>query len=163
MLILYPLFFPDVLCQLTYLPEKYHTFVSHPLRRVYIDTPSSPSSSPKSALENALKAAEARLASKEATEEQLLRRCEELTAVLDAHRQGEREANERIMDMEEEMEEIQSLLKKKDEKMKDLEEKNYFLTEAIKYHEKGNSMLKAENTQLSMRIHELDSKPTEAE
>src|SRR5438309_716497 len=110
MLVLYPLCFPDVLCQLTYLPEKYHTFVSQPLRRVYIDTPSSPSSSSNSALENALKAAEARLASKNATEEQILRRCEEMTAVLDAHRQGEREANERIMDMEEEMAEIQSLL-----------------------------------------------------
>ena len=84
-----------------------------------------------------------------------MRCCEELTATLDAHRQGEREANERIMDMEGEIEEIQSLLKKKDAKIKDLEEKHSLLVEAIKHHEKGNSMLKAENAQLSMRIHEL--------
>src|SRR6266540_1458516 len=137
---------PDVLCQLMYLQEKYHTFVSHPVRRVYIDTSSSSSpsssSSSTSALENALKDAETRLASKIAHEEQLLRRCEELTAVLDAHRQGEREANERIMEMEEEMEEIQSLLKKTDEKRK---EKDSLLMEKIKDLEMGTALLKAEN------------------
>ena len=86
-----------------------------------------------------------------------MHRCKELTSTLDAHRQREREANERIMDMEEEIEEIQSLLKKKDEKIKDLENHSLFV-DTIKYHEKGNSMLKAENAQPSMWIHELDSK-----
>ncbi len=89
-----------------------------------------------------------------------MRRCEELTAVLDAHRQGEREANERIMEMEEEMEEIQSLLKKTDEKRK---EKDSLLMEKIKDLEMGTALLKAENLFLSKRVNELDSKLKEAE
>ncbi len=77
-----------------------------------------------SELENALKAVEARLLRKTEEEEQLMQRCEGLTAALDAHRQGEREANERIMELEEEIAEMQNLMKKKDENISELERRN---------------------------------------
>lgn len=100
---------------------------------MYID-----SSSSNPDIENALRAVEARLARKTAEEEQLLQRCESLTAALDAHRQGEREANERIMELEEEIIEMQSQMKKKDEKILELEITSMVVSEKVNYSPTNN-------------------------
>ncbi|KAF4610618.1 hypothetical protein D9613_007142 [Agrocybe pediades] len=86
---------------LTYLPEKYHPFISHAVRRVYIDMESD------SALQRKLKQAEAKLLSKAKSEEALLKKCESLAAAVSAHRAGEAEAQERIYELEEKIEDLE--------------------------------------------------------
>ena len=93
-----------------------------------------------SEVENTLKAVEARLARKAEEEEQLMQRCEGLTAALDAHRQGEREANERIMELEEEIAETQNLMKKKDEKISELERRNMVIKEKARSPQFDNTV-----------------------
>ncbi|KAJ3508698.1 hypothetical protein NLJ89_g5607 [Agrocybe chaxingu] len=94
-----------VVPDLNYLPEKYHPFISPAVRRVYLDT------SVHTDLQKQLKHAETRLARKICSEEDLMRRCEALTAALNAHRMGEAEANERIREIEDDFYEAERGLK----------------------------------------------------
>ncbi|CAA7261774.1 unnamed protein product [Cyclocybe aegerita] len=94
-----------VVPDLNYLPEKYHPFISHAVRRVYLDT------SAYTDLQKQLKHVEARLARRIASEEEFMRRCEALTAALNAHRAGEAEANERISEIEDDFYETERNLK----------------------------------------------------
>lgn len=68
-----------------------------------------------------MKAAEDRLARKAVTEQALLKRCEELIETLDVHRQGERDANQRIMELEDDIANMEQLGKEKDEMLKKMQ------------------------------------------
>lgn len=85
--------------QRTLLPVQFHPFLVSPIRRVYIDNTN------QGASEVRVKELEKRLATKTTMEAELMKRCEALAATVDAHRQGERDANDRIMEIEQELEE----------------------------------------------------------
>ncbi|KAF9530316.1 hypothetical protein CPB83DRAFT_834294 [Crepidotus variabilis] len=72
-------------------------------RRVYINN----HSANQTTLEKKIKDLEQRLALKTAMENSLMERCESLAASVDAHRQGERDANNRIMDLEQEIQDLE--------------------------------------------------------
>ncbi|KAF8972775.1 hypothetical protein BDZ97DRAFT_1782608 [Flammula alnicola] len=122
---------------LTYLPKKYHPFISHAVRRVYIDV------SPQSSLQKRLKKAEKRLEMKTKGEEALLQRCEALSAALSAHRNGEAEAHEKLQELGEKLEEAE-----------DAEEEHL---DTINRLNAQIALMKMENSRLTKRSNELTS------
>lgn len=50
-----------------------------------------------------------------------MRRCEELTEALDVHRQGETNANERIVKLESDIANMEKLVKENEDKVKELQ------------------------------------------
>ncbi|KAF9530315.1 hypothetical protein CPB83DRAFT_850696 [Crepidotus variabilis] len=102
---------------LGHLPAKYHPFVVSPLRRVYINS----NNGNQAALEKRVKELEQRLILKTAMEQSLMTRCEALSASLDAHRQGERDANERILDLEQEIFELEDAHNQHNQRIVELE------------------------------------------
>jgi len=145
--------FDLVLPDLTYLPEKYHKFVTHSVRRVYVD-----SSSTIKELRESLKAAEIRLARKESMEQALLKRSEELVEAVTAHRQGERDANLRILELEEEIMTLEDDSREHDSKVKDLQKMHALILDKLNGLEKSNQVLQSENIRLSLNYHDIRAK-----
>jgi hypothetical protein len=140
-----------VVPDLTYLPQKYHKFVTNHVRRVYVDL------SANNDQREALKTAEQRLARKADVEQLLMKRCEELAEALNAHRQGERDANERIMELEEDIANMEKLVKESDGKVRELQRMHDLAVDKVKFVEKCNQVLQKENVKLSLatlRHHE---------
>jgi hypothetical protein len=63
----------------------------------------------------------------------LLRRCEELTGALDFHRQGERDANKRIMKLEADIANMEKLVKENEDKVKCVEKSNQILRQSLNH------------------------------
>jgi hypothetical protein len=145
---------PDVTC----LPEKYHKFVSQNVRRIYVDF-----SSANSELRDALKAAEGRLARKATTEQALLKRCEELTEALNAHRQGERDANVRILDLEDDLANLENTLKENDVKAKESQRTLDLVVQKVNCLEQSNRALQEESLKLFLAHHDTLKKSKEIE
>ncbi|KIM44398.1 hypothetical protein M413DRAFT_442382 [Hebeloma cylindrosporum] len=136
--------FNIVIPDLSYLPAKYHPFISHAVRRVYIDT------SAYTALQKKVRHAEKRLESKNWSEEALLKKCEGLAAARDAHAQGEAEAKQEIIDLEIRIEELDLV----QDRCEELEREKVKL-------QRRSARLSAENQKLKERIEELESKDRE--
>lgn len=143
--------FDLVLPDLTYLPEKYHKFVSHNVRRLYVDF-SAPNSDHT---RDALKAAEARLARKAATEQALLRRCEELTEAVTVHREGERDANVRILDLENDLAALENLVEDNNIKARTLQGMLDSVMLKVNSLEETNKALQKENARLPLTQEEV--------
>jgi hypothetical protein len=147
-----------VVPDLTYLPEKYHKFVTSNVRRIYVDF-----SSANKELRESLKAAEGRLARKAATEQALLTRCEELTEALIAHRQGERDANQRILELEDDIANMEKVVQENDDKAKEFQRMHGLVLDKVKCVEKSNQVLQKENVRLSLNYHDIGMKLKEKE
>ena len=131
-----------------FLPQKYHPFVTETVRRVYIDAANSE-------LENALKAVEARLARKTAEEEQVLQRCEGLTAALDAQRQVQRENTERIMRLEENTKKLERESMANQEQMRSLQSNDTVMQEQMRSLQEQMRSLQEQSLHEQMRsLHE---------
>jgi len=141
--------FDLVVPDLTYLPEKYHKFVTNNVRRVYVDF-----SSANKELRESLTAAEDRLARKAAMEQTLLRRCEELAEALSIHRQGERDANMRILELQEDNAFMEKRLREKGHSAKEVQRMHGLILDKVKCLEKTNQVLQQENVRLSLRYHD---------
>ena len=83
--------------QLACLPRHYHQFILPSVRRVYLDL------SACSVLQSKLEKAEARLKVHKSHEEALAKRCESLSAALNAHKAGESKAVQNATVMKREM------------------------------------------------------------
>jgi hypothetical protein len=142
--------FDLVLPDLTYLPEKYHKFVTHNVRRVYVDF-----SSPNKELRESLKAAEDRLARKAATEQALLKRCEALGEALSVHRQGERDANQRILELQDDNAHMEKLVEENSNLADEIQGMHRIALDKVKCLEKSNEALRQENLSFSLDFHNL--------
>ncbi|KDR80836.1 hypothetical protein GALMADRAFT_241306 [Galerina marginata CBS 339.88] len=120
---------------LTYLPQKYHQFISHAVRRVFVDF------APDAALQKKLKQTEKTLLMKTRGEEALMKRCESLTAALDAHRTGEREATERIEELEEQLMDLDG---ESSDKITELNKRCYELEAENSRTQKTNKVLQGQ-------------------
>ncbi|PPQ64369.1 hypothetical protein CVT24_008438 [Panaeolus cyanescens] len=123
---------PDLSC----LAPKYHPFVTSNIRRVYHDFSS------YAKLQQKLKKAESSLETKKRGEEALMSRCESLGAALQAHREGEADANERIIELEDEMRELESYFKglMADMKAEQREKENAYLEEIERLKDENRAM-----------------------
>ncbi|KAF9530318.1 hypothetical protein CPB83DRAFT_810589 [Crepidotus variabilis] len=127
---------------LSHIATKFHPFVTPPVRRVYIDN------AEQTRLEQKSQELEQRIAFYSNSDKSLTERYEALAAVVDGHRQGERDANNRIMELEQV---IQGLEDGQAEQVKQH-------TEETKEYRKQVAQLTTSNITLSRSNGDLRSK-----
>ncbi|KAF8902408.1 hypothetical protein CPB84DRAFT_1961626 [Gymnopilus junonius] len=132
---------------LAYLPEKYHPFVQPAVRRIYAEM------SPDAALQKKLKQVEKTLMMRNKTEELLMKKCEGLSAAIDAHRKGERDAVAEAEELEERLDELQF---ERDDTVARLNGRCYEL-------EQANSSLLKEKKTWNLRLDALQKRLDESE
>jgi len=96
-------------------------------------------------------------------EQALLKRCEELTEALSAHRQGERDANQRILELEDDVMTLEKLAKENIDKVKDLQKTHGLVLDKAESVERNNQVLQKENIRLSLSYHDMGMKLNEKE
>jgi len=90
-----------------------------------------------------------------------LNRCEELTEALSAHRQGERDANLRILELEDDIVNLEKLVKENNDKIKDLQKTQGLILDKAECVERNNEVLQKENVRLSLSYHDMGMKLNE--
>ncbi|KAJ2936804.1 hypothetical protein H1R20_g295, partial [Candolleomyces eurysporus] len=147
-----------VVPDLTYLPKKYHPFVTRPVRRIFIDTDPAEEAQSKRALERDIVKLKARIADSQTKEEKLMQYCERHQAKARVYREREQEARLENQRLEEQCKGLVKQVSKFETDMSNAEISRVRLQEKGLRQEMEIARLKKENEALRRQAEQAASK-----